>query len=115
MSLWELPHAAAKADPASSHAASREVTESGQREKNMHKVAALIQSMPGRTTLELSVTQQAKDAGLTRHEIARRAIDCERAGLIWRGALRKCRQGNRLAQEWHPREQGGVSNAETDR
>ncbi len=99
-SLFDLPLPSARNDPPSSAASAREIVASGQRDRNIMKVATLVASMPGRTTAELANTSAAKRFGLSRHEIARRASEAEAAGLIRRGAMRKCTANHRLALTW---------------
>lgn len=92
---------ARKSDEPTSHAAAREVTESGRREGQLLAVLALVRKYPGRTSLELASLSK-----LDRHVIARRLPELETAGYISRGEIRKCTAGNRSAMTWY-----GVSRA----
>lgn len=96
-----LPPAAAKADPASSHAAARELTSSGARQRQVELVAELVRQWPGCTSLEL-----AELSGHDRHMLAKRLPDAAACGLVRKVTrdgvvvLRTCRAGGRLACCW---------------
>ena len=89
-------------DPATSHAAERQITVSGKRGRNQQDVLALVRKHRGRTSAELA--RHAADAGMThldRAEIARRLPELATAKLIRRGATVKCSAcGNNSVTWW---------------
>lgn len=110
MTLFDqLRTPAAKADPHTSHLAADAVTRSGSRARNVRKVADMVGRRPGMTSRELA------DAGMDRHECARRLPEAEAMKLVRRGEARKCGVSGKQALTWFPVEQGGVDEAETDR
>jgi hypothetical protein len=90
---------ARRTDPQSSHAAAKEVIESGLVAGQM---AQLLTWLRGQTepftSLEISHL-----SGMCRYTCARRLPSLEKAGLVSRGPARICRQGGRLAITWKAR------------
>lgn len=86
-------------DPSSSHDAAAFVTASGARAAQQRIVAEAVAAYPGCTSLELSAK-----SGICRFVIARRAVECERAGAIVRGQIRRCTASpsGRTACTWWP-------------
>jgi hypothetical protein len=87
---------ARKSDPPSSKAAAREITDSGERDRQMREVLALVIGNPGCTSLELS-----RRSSLDRYQIARRLPELERESAVHRGQIRRCRIGKRPAVTWY--------------
>ena len=91
-----MPPAAANADPGTSHAAAREVTEGGSRARQCEEVLAALRRHPGSTSLELAAA-----SGIDRHTCGRRLPDLRATGRVRQGAARACRVGGRQAVTWH--------------
>lgn len=100
--LFDLPPAAARRDPETSHQAARRVEQSGARRRNAERVATLVALHPGMTSAELADTHAARAAHLDRAEIARRLPDAERLGLVARGPARVCGKNGTNAIVWLP-------------
>lgn len=84
-------------DPDTSHLAADEITESGQRKRQLDIAVDLVGANPGMTRAEL-----AKESGLCKFMIARRLSDAK--GLLVRqGAKRKCSVDNRMVVTWWPK------------
>ncbi len=94
--------AARSTDPATSHAAAREVTRNGVRDGQARAVLEALHGNPGSTTAEL-----AKRSGIDRHAVARRMPELEKLELVRRGEPRKCGATERSALTWWPRKVGG--------
>ena len=62
------------------------------------RIVAAVKAKPGRASAEL-----AQDAGLERHEAARRTSDAANAGLLVRGPARLCSVGGRSSVSWFMR------------
>jgi hypothetical protein len=114
-SLWELPLPAAAADPETSKQAARDLIASGQRDRDVIRVANLVAMHRGATSRELGDTADAFRMGMDRYAVARRLSEAEALGMVRRGPSRRCRISGKAALTWFDVEQGGVSDAETDR
>lgn len=77
--------AAAKADPSTSHLAAAELERSGKRETRARRAARIVAANPGLTTRELS-----ERTGIEHHELQKGLSDAVDAGLLKKGAIRKC-------------------------
>lgn len=86
---------AANADPHTSHKAARELTDSGRRQSQTERVAALVRLTPGLTSAELAARH-----GLDRHSVAKRLSDALHAGLVTRTTARKCSVTGKEAFVW---------------
>lgn len=84
-------------DPATSHAAGVRVTQDGTRARQAREVAEAVRETPGHTSAEIAGIH-----GLDRYAVARRMTDVERAGLVSRGAPKKCDCSGRFAVTWWP-------------
>lgn len=93
-----VAHLYRRTDPDTSKQAVEHVTSIGSRADHLKRIVAAVQARPGRTSAEL-----AEDAGLERHEAARRTADAANAGLIIRGPNKTCSVGGRAAVTWWPR------------
>ena len=82
-------------DPVSSHAAARELVESGHHGKQCTGVLYALVDNPGVTSREL-----ADISGIDLAILFRRLPDLEKHGVVSRGTIRKCKKGNRLATTW---------------
>lgn len=89
-------------DPDPSLQAAEHVTTIGSRAEHLKRIVAAVRARPGRTSAEL-----AEDAGLERHEAARRTADAANAGLIVRGPSKTCSVGGRASTTWWPRRAHG--------
>jgi hypothetical protein len=89
--------AARSTDVETSHIAAAEYTASGKRGTNVAKVIALVRANPGRTSAEL-----ARLSDLTRHEVARRLPEAEKAGAVYKGPKFRCTVNGTLAVGWWP-------------
>ena len=109
---------ARNSDPATSHAAARQVTKDGTRKRQAQEVLALVERFPGRTSAELAAIPIADliargavgFSGLDRYQIARRLselADPANGGLVERGEARKCNVTGMRALTWRVREGGG--------
>jgi hypothetical protein len=52
---------------------------------NREKVLALVREYPGFTSSQFAATVEAHDAGLDRHEVARRLPELEERGFVRKG------------------------------
>ena len=86
---------ARRSDPAPSHVAGKQVTESGRREGQAMGVLALVKKYPCSTAREL-----ASKSDFTVHIIGRRLPELEKAGYIVRRNVRECSLGKRPATTW---------------
>jgi hypothetical protein len=84
-------------DPASSHAAAKEITSSGERARQCDLALRMVTEHPGCTSLELSTLKI-----LDRYQTARRLPELEKAGWVRRGPIRQCKVGARPAVTWFP-------------
>jgi len=82
-------------DPFPSHAAARELVESGHHGKQCTGVLLALVDNPGVTSREL-----ADICGIDLAVIFRRLPDLEKGGVVSRGTIRKCKSGHRLASTW---------------
>lgn len=82
-------------DPHTSQLAAAHVTATGARAHQQHQAAAAVSSFPGLTSLEL-----AKATTMCRFMLARRLPECEAAGQVVRGAVRRCKVSGRSAATW---------------
>ena len=87
---------AAASDPITSHAAAREITQSGHREGQKRAVVEFLRTQ----SAPLTSAEIAAAAGMGRYDVARRLPDAERDGLVSRGPARTCRQTGRAAITW---------------
>lgn len=88
---------ARRADPASSHLAAAEVTDSGTRAHQQAQTIAAVRAYPGRTSQELAELTQ-----IDRYTLARRLPECVTAGAVRKGEQRACNVTGRLALTWWP-------------
>ena len=88
---------ARRTDPESSHAAAEHHTRSGKRGAQQDQTAEAVRQFPGCTSFELAMRTH-----LDRYMLARRASECEAAGRIRRGELRRCSVSGRTALTWWP-------------
>jgi hypothetical protein len=87
---------AAAGDPATSHAAAREISKSGHRESQKRAVVEFLRAQPAPlTSAEIAVA-----SGFGRYDVARRLPDAERDQLVTRGPVRTCKQTGRAAISW---------------
>lgn len=86
-------------DPESSHAAEREVTESGSRADQQRQAAEAVRQYPGVTSREL-----ARRSGVDRYVLGRRLPECETAGTVVRGSQVRDPDSGRLGVSWWPAE-----------
>lgn len=97
--MSDLPHPrnpiAANDDPETSHEAAREVTSSGERDRQAQLVLDHVRVWPGRTSAELSQGHE-----LDRYVFARRLPELARLGFIKRGIARRCTATGRRAITW---------------
>lgn len=93
--LFDLPPAAATADPVTSKLSSAEITGSGQRQAQTEDAANLVKLTPGLTSLEL-----ARRWGRDRHSLAKRLSDARRLGWVAQGPARTCAVSGRMAVVW---------------
>ncbi len=89
--------AARRRDPVSSHLAAAHITRSGKRGAQQDQATAAVRQFPGHTSFELAMLTE-----LDRYMLARRASECEAAGRIRRGELRRCSVSGRTALTWWP-------------
>ncbi|MDQ7996090.1 MAG: winged helix-turn-helix domain-containing protein [Luteibacter sp.] len=87
--------AARATDVETSHIAASLHTESGKRGSNVAAVIDLVRIHQGRTSAEL-----ARLCDLTRHEVARRLPEAEKAGAVFKGPKRRCDANGSLAVTW---------------
>lgn len=86
---------ARRSDPATSHAAAKEITESGARGRQHQEVLELVKAHPKLTSRELAVFSQ-----LDRYILARRLPELEAAGLVRKGEARECGVSGFKAVTW---------------
>ena len=89
--------AARRTDPESSHRAALHITRTGKRGAQQDQAIAAVRQFPGCTSFELAMRTH-----LDRYMLARRASECEAAGRIRRGELRRCSVSGRTALTWWP-------------
>ena len=89
--------ASRRTDPESSHAAALHITRTGKRGAQQDQAAAAVRHYPAHTSFELALLTE-----LDRYMLARRASECEAAGRIRRGELRRCSVSGRTALTWWP-------------
>ena len=82
-------------DPESIHLAGEEITNSGQRQRQIDLVSAVVRDMPGRTSRELAAITH-----LDRYMLARRLPDC---ASVRKGDMRKCVVSQKQAVTWWPK------------
>ena len=82
-------------DPVTSQLAADHIIRTGARAHQQHMAAAAVRAFPGRTSLELG-----QEARMCRFMLARRLPECEEAGTVYRGPVRKCRVSGRQAATW---------------
>ena len=88
---------ARRADPETSHAAAREVTESGAAAKQAKAVWWVLQTFGGPLT---SAEVAAKHSTLDRYQAARRLPELRAAGWVKNGEARTCSVTGRKALTW---------------
>lgn len=86
---------AASADPETSHLAAKEITESGTREIQLHKVLELVRKYPLCTSMELSVRGK-----MDRYVTARRLPELAAGHLVSRRTARTCTVSGKKAVTW---------------
>jgi len=94
---FNLPPAARRTDPATSHEAEAKVNRSGRRANQTVVAAKMVTHHPGRTCGEL-----AQIGPLTERQLSRRLSDAERTSLIVAGDPRRCRASGAPARTWWP-------------
>ncbi len=90
-----LPPASRRTDPATSHAAEREVSRSGRRLTQLQAVLADVRSHPGATAGEI-----ARRTGIDRSTVSKRTADLANQGRIDRGQPRECAVHRRQMTTW---------------
>lgn len=102
----DMPRAR-RSDPETSHLAAARVDDLARQQAAAVLVA--VKMWPDKTSLELAGNiEWAAGRGrwtgpvLDRHDIARRLPELERAGLVRRGAARKCQRSGNKALTWEP-------------
>jgi hypothetical protein len=85
------------ADPDTSKAAAKQITDSGVRGEQHRTVLTAVQACPGKTSREL-----AAEAGLDRYMVARRLPELEKMGVVQRETERMCTIGKLSATTWRP-------------
>jgi hypothetical protein len=93
--LWQLPPAAAKADPITSKIAARRIDRDGTRKVQMADTLRAVRTFPGRTSLELSSL-----TGMDRYTLARRLPDLEKVRAVAKGPARGCGVSGNKAVTW---------------
>lgn len=90
-------HAPARnTDPITSHLAAAHMQGSGALHRQQSRALAAVMNYPGLTSNEL-----AKATGICRFELARRLPEVAEAGLVVRGAPKRCSVSGRQACTWH--------------
>lgn len=89
---------ARRSDPATSHLAAAEITESGVRDRQVQAVSEAVRKWPGKTSNELGAIADFMD----RYIFARRLPEAERLGLVKRGEPRVCAVSRKKALTWWP-------------
>lgn len=84
-------------DPETSHQAAREITSSGERDRQARLVLAALRNLPGSTSAELAYYQ-----GIDRYITARRLPELESIGAVKRGKQRRCEISGKNALTWDP-------------
>jgi hypothetical protein len=87
---------ARSSDPVSSHLTAEEVTRSGRRDNQKHKLIEWLR----RQTQPMTLAEIAVSSGMERHAVARRLPDCERGGPVERCGMRECGAAGRPAITW---------------
>lgn len=100
MSMFSSTPASRSTDPESSHEAESEITRSGARASQQHKVLAMVRKWPGRTSRELAAL-----ANLDRYMIARRLPELTPI-KVRRGEMKQCTIAQKKAVTWWPVEAG---------
>ena len=97
------PQASRSTDPWTSHAAEREITETGQRQKQADYCLEFVSRYPGRTYRELAEISQVPD----RNIFSRRLNDLRVKGRAFSPETRKCTISGRSMQVWYATPQQG--------
>ncbi len=87
---------AANADPASSHIAAREITESGLRGRQKREVLEALRACG----MQRTSAEVAYDSKLDRHMVARRLPDLREDGLVEQCEMHTCGVTGRKAVTW---------------
>jgi hypothetical protein len=98
-------HRARRSDPATSHEAARQVSESRIAESHGQVVLAAVRRWEGRTSAELAENLRLGwkvNWPNVRHEVARRLPELLAAGKVRRGTPRECAATGRRAMTWEP-------------
>ena len=90
--------AARRTDPKTSKQAADDVTVSGQRRRDVDRVAEAVRAHKGSTAREL-----ANFAKLDYEMVHKRLPDAERLGLLFRAGDRRCSRTQKKAVLWWPR------------
>lgn len=91
---------AATADPATSHAAGKELTATGRRDLQKHAVLHVLQDRLAVGFQPVTSAEIAAWYGFDRYMVARRLPDLERDGLIERTGFAMCTVSRRMATAW---------------
>ncbi len=91
--LSDVP-TARNTDPATSHIAAAKATRTN-RAAQQHKVLAVVEKYPNRTSAEIAVL-----AGMERHIPARRLPELRQAGLVKNGERRVCTATGNPSMVW---------------
>lgn len=83
-------------DPEPSHEAEAHINASGVRKRHQIMTARAVEMFPAMTSLEIS-----EKAHICRYLLARRLPECETAGTVIRGQVRRCSVSGRLAATWY--------------
>ena len=84
-------------DPATSHAAARDVERSGGAAAQRARCLHIVKRCPGATAAEI-----AEMTGLERHAPSRRLPELRAGGFVVNGGKRKCRIMGRDSLTWYP-------------
>ena len=90
--------AARNSDPMTSHMAAKELTESGDREKQIRATVAAVRRNPGLTSADL-----ASVAGLDRYAVGRRLSEAQTGGMVTTGEKARSKTTGRLGVTWWPK------------
>ena len=89
--------AARDSDPLTSHAAAKEITESGERQRQIRAVAGAVRRNPGLTSADLAAA-----SGMDRHLLGKRLPEAQLAGLVRTGDKVMSKSTDRLGMTWWP-------------
>ena len=94
--LFQASARARATDPATSHEAAIDVERSGIAQTQRRECLRIIQKHPGRTSAEIAAL-----GGFNRHMPARRLPDLRKAGIVYNGSSRICKERGTKALVWY--------------